>query len=135
MITVRNQHGLLITALWDKIYIRLFFDRGLSRRTSGNGLMKCSTTSVPATSLSKLRMVVSWFITLLIFLIRSFQAVIRPWLIGTCKFCPSCSEYTIEALQTHGLWRGIRMGANRIFRCHPFSPGGIDPVPSPLKRM
>jgi hypothetical protein len=63
-------------------------------------------------------------------LIRCYQAMIRPHLIGTCKFCPTCSEYAIEALRTHGLLRGIALTLWRILRCHPFSPGGLDPVPS-----
>ena len=66
-----------------------------------------------------------------IFLIRCYQWMVRPLLIGSCKFCPTCSEYTIEALQVHGLWRGTLLGVKRIGRCHPFSPGGIDPVPAP----
>jgi len=56
--------------------------------------------------------------------------MIRPHLIGTCKFCPTCSEYAIEALRTHGLLRGIALAFWRILRCHPFSAGGLDPVPS-----
>ncbi|UCE62392.1 MAG: membrane protein insertion efficiency factor YidD [Phycisphaerales bacterium] len=61
--------------------------------------------------------------------IRCYQAMIRPHLIGTCKFHPSCSEYGIEALQTHGLCRGSLLAAGRVCRCHPFGAGGIDPVP------
>jgi putative membrane protein insertion efficiency factor len=64
-------------------------------------------------------------------LIRGYQAMIRPLLIGTCKFCPTCSEYAIEALQLHGLRRGSWLAICRICRCHPFGPGGIDPVPKP----
>lgn len=62
-------------------------------------------------------------------LIRAYQCMIRPHLIGTCKFCPTCSEYAIEALQTHGLFRGARLALGRLIRCHPFTPGRIDPVP------
>ena len=57
--------------------------------------------------------------------------MIRPLLIGSCKFCPTCSEYAIEALRIHGLWRGSWLAIRRICRCHPFGPGGIDPVPDP----
>ena len=64
-----------------------------------------------------------------VLLIRCYQGMIRPLLIGSCKYCPTCSEYTIEALQIHGLFRGSLLGLRRICRCHPFSPGGIDPVP------
>ncbi|MEE9269843.1 MAG: membrane protein insertion efficiency factor YidD [Candidatus Krumholzibacteria bacterium] len=64
-----------------------------------------------------------------VFLIRCYQAMLRPLLIGSCRFYPSCSEYTIQALQTHGLLRGSHLAAKRLCRCHPFSSGGIDPVP------
>jgi len=70
---------------------------------------------------------------LLIILIRLYQATIRQLLIGGCKFCPSCSDYAIEALQRHGLIRGGRLAMRRVLRCHPFSPGGIDPVPPPRR--
>lgn len=62
-------------------------------------------------------------------LIRAYQYMIRPFLIGSCKFHPTCSEYAIESLQTHGLFRGLRLAVTRVVRCHPFSPGRIDPVP------
>jgi len=65
-------------------------------------------------------------------LIRFYQGIVRPLLIGSCKFCPSCSEYAIEALQRHGLLRGSCLALRRLCRCHPFSPGGIDPVPDPV---
>ena len=66
-----------------------------------------------------------------VFLIRCYQAMIRPHLIGSCKFYPSCSEYGIEALQVHGICRGVILTVRRICRCHPFSAGGFDPVPLP----
>ena len=68
-----------------------------------------------------------------IFLIRCYQASLRPLLFGSCKFYPTCSEYAIEAFQTHGFWRGLVLAVRRVARCHPFSPGGIDPVPDPTK--
>jgi hypothetical protein len=64
-----------------------------------------------------------------VFFIRCYRGMIRGFLIGSCKFFPSCSEYAIEALQVHGFWRGSVLAARRLCRCHPFSPGGIDPVP------
>ena len=66
-----------------------------------------------------------------VFLIRCYQAMIRPFLIGSCKFQPTCSEYGIEAFQVHGVCRGVVLTIRRVLRCHPFGPGGIDPVPAP----
>jgi uncharacterized protein len=65
----------------------------------------------------------------LIALVRGYQVGLRPLLIGSCKYCPTCSEYFIEAVQKHGAMRGAWLGTRRLLRCHPFGPGGIDPVP------
>ena len=64
-----------------------------------------------------------------VLLVLSYQSLVRPFLVGTCRYCPSCSGYAIEALCTHGLFRGVRLTAARLVRCHPFAPGGYDPVP------
>ncbi len=48
---------------------------------------------------------------------------------GGCKFLPTCSEYAAQAITIHGPWRGVALAAWRLARCHPFSPGGLDPVP------
>jgi hypothetical protein len=69
--------------------------------------------------------------TILILLVRGYQAGIAPLLIGTCRFAPSCSAYFIEAVERHGPWRGAWLGIRRLARCHPFTRGGIDPVPNP----
>jgi putative membrane protein insertion efficiency factor len=66
---------------------------------------------------------------LLIFLVRGYQVVISPLLPSTCRFYPSCSAYAVEALQRHGAWRGTMLTIRRLARCHPFNPGGYDPVP------
>ena len=67
--------------------------------------------------------------TLLIWLVKGYQYLISPLLGPRCRFYPSCSHYTIEALQVHGAIRGSWLAIRRILRCHPLNPGGIDPVP------
>ncbi len=64
--------------------------------------------------------------------IRSYQMAIRPYLLGHCKFCPTCSEYAVEAVTRHGFWKGLWLTIRRVLRCHPFGPGGLDLVPSKL---
>ena len=66
---------------------------------------------------------------LLLALIRFYQYVISPLLGRRCRFFPSCSEYAAEALEKHGALKGARLGLKRISRCHPWNPGGFDPVP------
>lgn len=66
---------------------------------------------------------------ILLGLIRMYQVIVRPHLIGTCKFVPTCSDYAAEAVQTQGPWRGGRLAVRRVCRCHPWGRGGIDPVP------
>lgn len=65
-----------------------------------------------------------------IFLIRFYQKAISPWLGQRCRFHPSCSNYCIEALLRHGMVCGLWLGMKRICKCHPFHPGGYDPVPN-----
>jgi uncharacterized protein len=67
---------------------------------------------------------------LLILLIRSYQLVLSPFVGGGCRFQPSCSAYAIEAIATHGPWRGSRLAARRLSSCHPFGRAGFDPVPA-----
>lgn len=62
-------------------------------------------------------------------LIRFYRYAISPLLGRSCRFEPSCSEYAIEALQRHGLLVGIWLAVRRVARCHPWHPGGFDPVP------
>lgn len=61
--------------------------------------------------------------------IRVYKAVISPLLPPTCRFHPSCSVYALGALAVHGPFKGSFLAARRITRCHPFHPGGLDPVP------
>jgi uncharacterized protein len=71
----------------------------------------------------------SWAAWILIGLIRLYQRILSPLLGPRCRFYPSCSRYTAQALAEHGALRGAWLGARRICRCHPFDPGGYDPVP------
>lgn len=64
--------------------------------------------------------------------VRVYQLTLRPVIGASCRFEPSCSAYAREALSCHGAVRGGTLAARRILRCHPFNPGGYDPVP-PLK--
>ncbi len=62
-------------------------------------------------------------------LIRGYKAIISPLLPPACRFYPTCSSYALEAFERHGFWRGMRLSARRLLRCHPFCPGGVDLVP------
>ena len=65
----------------------------------------------------------------LILLVRVYQWTLRPFIGAQCRFEPSCSAYAIEALETHGAWRGSGLSARRVLRCNPWNDGGHDPVP------
>ena len=64
----------------------------------------------------------------LVFLVKLYQKTVSPMLPSTCRFHPSCSAYSIEALREHGAVAGTWMTLRRILRCHPLSTGGYDPV-------
>ena len=66
---------------------------------------------------------------LVLSIIRGYQRFISPLLGTNCRFYPSCSQYSHEAVDRHGLIAGIWLGIKRIAKCHPFHPGGFDPVP------
>lgn len=66
---------------------------------------------------------------LLLALIRCYQYAISPLLGCNCRFSPSCSNYTAEAIEKYGAFKGVGLGLKRILRCHPWHPGGFDPVP------
>ncbi len=62
-------------------------------------------------------------------MIKTYQAVLSPLLGQRCRFYPSCSQYTLEAIEEWGLIKGVYLGAKRLSKCHPLHEGGIDPVP------
>ena len=66
---------------------------------------------------------------LLLALIRFYQYAISPLLGRRCRFFPSCSEYAVEALEKHGALAGTWLALKRLSHCHPWNPGGFDPVP------
>jgi uncharacterized protein len=66
---------------------------------------------------------------LLVLLIRIYQRGISRFTPPTCRFYPSCSAYAAEAVTRYGPWRGTSLAVRRLLRCHPFHPGGYDPVP------
>lgn len=66
---------------------------------------------------------------LLVGLLASYKKGISPWLPPACRFEPTCSVYAYQAIERHGIWRGVGLAAGRLLRCHPFRPGGFDPVP------
>ena len=66
--------------------------------------------------------------SVLLFLLASYKKVLSPLLPPACRFVPTCSEYAYEAIRRYGALRGGWMGVRRLLRCHPFNPGGYDPV-------
>ena len=71
------------------------------------------------------------FARVLVLPIRGYQRFISPLFPPVCRFYPSCSAYAVDALRVHGALRGLWLAVRRIARCHPFNPGGLDPVPPP----
>ena len=70
------------------------------------------------------------FAAILMAPIRVYRYAISPLLPPACRFYPSCSEYALEAIGTHGPVKGSWLAARRVCRCHPWNPGGVDPVPA-----
>jgi putative membrane protein insertion efficiency factor len=66
---------------------------------------------------------------LLLLLLRGYQYAIRPLLGANCRFYPSCSDYARDAIERHGVVKGAWLALRRVARCHPYHPGGFDPVP------
>ncbi len=61
--------------------------------------------------------------------IKAYQRLISPLLAPSCRFTPTCSSYAVTAIERHGVFRGGWMALKRVGRCHPWNPGGYDPVP------
>lgn len=66
----------------------------------------------------------------LILFLKFYKKVISPLLPNACRYSPTCSEYMLEAISVHGVWKGIYLGIKRILRCHPWGGSGYDPVPN-----
>jgi hypothetical protein len=73
--------------------------------------------------------------TLLIGLVKGYRLLLSPWLGSACRFEPTCSAYSLQALQTHGAAAGSYLTLVRLARCHPWCAGGHDPVPSQKPRL
>jgi len=65
----------------------------------------------------------------LVTMIRLYQLALSPYFGQQCRFSPTCSQYTIDAINKHGAFAGVAYGVRRIGKCHPWHPGGHDPVP------
>lgn len=71
---------------------------------------------------------------LLVKVVRIYQAAISPLLGSRCRFHPSCSEYLVGSIEKFGCLKGLVRGVKRLFKCHPFHPGGYDPVDDPVTK-
>lgn len=67
--------------------------------------------------------------SLLLLLVRAYQLCLSPFLGQNCRFYPTCSQYALEAISRHGSLKGGMLAARRLCKCHPWHPGGVDPVP------
>ena len=68
---------------------------------------------------------------ILIFLIRAYSYLLSPFLGNNCRYTPTCSQYAREAIETHGVLKGLWLALKRLGSCHPWHEGGYDPVPTP----
>lgn len=74
-------------------------------------------------------MMTSWIVKALLLLVQCYQWTVSPLLGNCCRFDPGCSAYAMTALRKHGLFAGLWLAMRRVGRCHPWHPGGYDPVP------
>ena len=70
----------------------------------------------------------------LLILIRAYQLIISPILVSNCRFTPTCSEYAMESLKSHGLIKGLFLTIKRIGKCHPWGGHGYDPTPTKIEK-
>lgn len=77
----------------------------------------------------------SWPARVLMAVVRGYRLLLSPWLGNACRFEPTCSRYSLGALEKHGALAGSYLTMHRILRCHPLCPGGHDPVPDNPPRL
>jgi putative membrane protein insertion efficiency factor len=75
------------------------------------------------------RRILRWPRIVPVLLLRGYRLLVSPLYGQTCRFYPSCSAYSLEAYEVHGVFRGTYLTVRRLLRCHPWNPGGVDPVP------
>jgi putative membrane protein insertion efficiency factor len=72
---------------------------------------------------------------IILFILKGYKYLVSPLLGQRCRFWPSCSEYAIEAVESHGAARGSWLAARRVLKCHPWHEGGVDPVPDSKSKL
>jgi putative membrane protein insertion efficiency factor len=87
-------------------------------------LNRAQRNAAPASLMAPMGAVASCALAIL----RIYKRWISPMLPSACRFYPTCSEYMMEAIERHGVFRGVGLGLRRLLRCHPFHEGGFDPV-------
>ena len=92
----------------------------------------CEPKTATRRALAALR---PWPRRVLIGLVKTYRATLKPWLGNACRFEPTCSAYALEALEQHGALAGTVLAAGRLLRCHPWCEGGLDPVPQQPPRL